>query len=162
MKHLTIKTVALLTVLVLTFLLCAPVARAEGKKEIQLRFHETGQFKIMVMSDFQDYVNEEKKSANEKSIQLMNRAIAQEKPDLVVMNGDQIGGDMDGHQLQEYIKQMVTPLEDHQVPWLITFGNHDEDAEKALEEGWDKRGLHGSFTRSLLLLKQLKTDVSHY
>jgi 3',5'-cyclic AMP phosphodiesterase CpdA len=121
-------------------LLCAamaPVALAD-ENEAKLRFNENGQFKIMQMSDFQDYVSADKPEVNPKSIALMNAALDAEKPDVVVMTGDMIGGDMNAEQLQDYIAQMVKPMEDRQIPWLVTFGNHDEDAVAALDAGWNK------------------------
>lgn len=135
-KTLTLMLAVLMSVLVL---LPGNLALAEEtKEEIQLCFHEDGSFKIMQMSDFQDYVNDEKPEVNPRSIELMTKAIAQEQPDLVVMTGDQIGGNMNGEQLQNYITQMVAPLEEAGVPWLVTYGNHDEDATDALAEGWNK------------------------
>jgi hypothetical protein len=127
-------------ILAVAVLLCAaavPCALA-SESEIKLQFNENGQFKIMQMSDFQDYVSADKPEVNPKSIALMNAALDAEKPDVVVMTGDMIGGDMNAEQLQAYIAQMVKPMEDRQIPWLVTFGNHDEDALVALDEGWNK------------------------
>jgi hypothetical protein len=33
---------------------------------------------------------------------------------------------------------MMNPCEERQIPWFMTYGNHDEDASTALAEGWDK------------------------
>ncbi|MDO5016352.1 MAG: metallophosphoesterase [Eubacteriales bacterium] len=135
-KTLTLMLAVLMSVLVL---LPGNLALAEETQQnIQLRFHEDGSFKIMQMSDFQDFINDEKPEVNPRSIELMAKAIAQEQPDLVVMTGDQIGGNMNAEQLQDYITQMVAPLEEAEVPWLVTYGNHDEDATDALTEGWNK------------------------
>jgi len=106
--------------------------------DIILTFGNNGKFKIMQMSDFQDFVNADKPNVHPKSIALMEAALDAEKPDLVVMTGDMIGGEMDAKQLQDYIAQMVKPMEDRKVPWMITYGNHDEDAKAALEDGWNK------------------------
>lgn len=135
------KTLTLMLAILMAILVLVPGQLAlaeEGKEAIQLRFHEDGSFKIMQMSDFQDFVNDEKPEVNPRSIELMTKAIAQEEPDLVVMTGDQIGGNMNAEQLQDYITQMVAPLEAAEVPWLVTYGNHDEDATDALAEGWNK------------------------
>ena len=137
MKKKTNRIVAFLVVLVLSALIVLP-SGVMADTDKKLVFHEDGTFKIMMMSDFQDYINEEKPNVNPKSIELMNAALEQEKPDLVVMAGDMLGGDMNAEQLQDYIQQMVAPLEEHKVPWLITYGNHDEDAKLALEDGWNK------------------------
>lgn len=126
------------TVLTALLLMTMAFPTFAAEKEITLKFNADGKFKIMQMSDYQDYVNAEKPNVHPKSVELIEKAIAAEKPDVVVMTGDQIGGDMNAEQLQNYITQMVKPLEDAQVPWLITYGNHDEDAKQALEEGWNK------------------------
>ncbi len=127
-------------VLAAAALFCAAVipAALADEDEAKLRFHEDGTFKIMQMSDFQDYVSADKPEVNPKSIALMDAALDTEKPDVVVMTGDMIGGDMNAEQLQDYIAQMVKPMEERQIPWLVTFGNHDEDAVAALDEGWNK------------------------
>lgn len=104
----------------------------------KLQFGEDGKFKIMQISDIQDYVNDSKPNLNEKTTTLINAALDAEDPDLVVITGDQIGGNMNGEQVQSLIDQIAQPFEERQIPWLVTFGNHDEDATTALNEGWDK------------------------
>lgn len=105
----------------------------------KLKFGEDGKFKIMQMSDIQDYVDTATKpTLNEKTVNLMEAALDTEQPDLVVITGDQIGGNMDSEELQSLITQIAQPLEERQIPWLVTFGNHDEDATTALGEGWNK------------------------
>lgn len=105
----------------------------------KLTFHDDGTFKIMMMSDIQDYVDTATKPGlNEKTVNLMNAALDSEKPDMVVITGDHIGGNMDAAELQDYFTQMVEPLEFRKIPWLVTFGNHDEDAKEALNAGWNK------------------------
>lgn len=104
----------------------------------KLKFGEDGKFKIMQMSDIQDVISASKPTLNQKTVNLMNAALDSEKPDLVVITGDQIGGNMNGEQLQSLMDQIAKPFEDRKIPWLVTFGNHDEDATTALNEGWNK------------------------
>lgn len=104
----------------------------------QLKFNESGKFKIMQMSDIQDYIGPLKKNLNAKTVNLMNAALDSEKPDLVVITGDQIGANMNGEQLKTLITQIAQPFETRKIPWMVTFGNHDEDATTALNEGWNK------------------------
>ncbi|MDR2736306.1 MAG: metallophosphoesterase family protein, partial [Gracilibacteraceae bacterium] len=111
----------------------------DAQKIKQLTFSADGTFKIMQMSDFQDYINSTNKTiVNQKSVALMGAALDAEKPDLVVMTGDMLGGNMNADNLQEYIRQMVAPMEERGIPWMITYGNHDEDATTALNDGWNK------------------------
>lgn len=105
----------------------------------KLKFGEDGKFKIMQMSDIQDYIDTATKpTLNQKTVNLMEAALDTEQPDLVVITGDQIGGNMDSEELQSLITQIAQPFEERQIPWLVTFGNHDEDATTALSEGWNK------------------------
>lgn len=104
----------------------------------KLKFGEDGKFKILMMSDIQDYVNDSKPTLNQKTVTLMNAALDTEDPDMVVINGDQIGGNMNAEQVQSLITQIAQPFEKRQIPWLVTFGNHDEDATTALNQGWNK------------------------
>jgi hypothetical protein len=115
-------------------------SRAAEPEPNNLRFSADGKFKIMQMSDPQDYVQSgTRPTLDPRTPALMLAALNAEKPNLVVINGDLIGHDMNAKDLQEYIKQMVAPMEEKQVPWLVTFGNHDEDDVTAIkEEGWNK------------------------
>jgi hypothetical protein len=105
-----------------------------------LRFSEDGKFKIMVMTDPQDYVVPGvKPNMDPRTIILMEAAIDAEKPDLVVITGDLYSTDMNAEGFVECMNQMLAPMEERKVPWMIVFGNHCEDQETAMEEaGWDK------------------------
>ena len=131
------RALGILVVVLMCSMVLVPTAFA-ASSDTKLTFDEGGKFKIMQMSDFQDFVSADKPSVNPKSIALMDAALDAEKPGLVVMTGDMIGGDMNAEQLKNYIAQMVKPMEERQIPWLITYGNHDEDAAAALDEGWNK------------------------
>jgi len=105
-----------------------------------LRFNADGKFKIMETSDPQDYVKSgTRPTLDPRTPTLMGAALDAEKPDLVVINGDLYGEDMDSKDLLEYMRQMVAPMEERQVPWFVVYGNHDEDVATAIkEEGWNK------------------------
>ncbi|MDR1979575.1 MAG: metallophosphoesterase [Synergistaceae bacterium] len=92
------------------------------------------------MSDPQDFVKSgTRPTLDPRTTALMRAALDAEKPNLVVINGDLSGNDMNAKDLQEYIRQMAAPVEERQIPWLVTFGNHDEDVVTAIkEEGWNK------------------------
>jgi hypothetical protein len=116
------------------------VAESDAAESNNLRFSANGKFKIMEMSDPQDFVKSGTRATlDPRTTVLMNAALDAEKPNLVVINGDLSGNDMNAKDLQEYFRQMVAPMEARQVPWLVTFGNHDEDTITAIkEEGWNK------------------------
>ncbi len=121
----------------------------DATNNVRLRFQSDGTFKILQVSDYQDYINTSTRATPDpRSAALFEALLDAEQPNLVVMTGDQIGGDsrgdtvtganMNAECLQNYIAQMMKPCEDRNIPWLITYGNHDEDARTALDEGWDK------------------------
>ncbi|MCL2504063.1 MAG: metallophosphoesterase family protein [Coriobacteriia bacterium] len=110
----------------------------DAQRISQLKFGQNGKFKIMQMTDIQDYVGLLKPNMNASTRNLMNAALDAEKPDLVVITGDQLGGNMNADQLQAYITQIAAPMEARGIPWMVTYGNHDEDATTALNSGWNK------------------------
>ncbi|MCL2632845.1 MAG: metallophosphoesterase [Coriobacteriia bacterium] len=111
----------------------------DASSNLRLRFNADGKFKILQVSDYQDYINTTtRRNVNARTVALFNALLDSEEPDLVVMTGDQIGGNMNADLLQEYIRQMMLPCEERGIPWMITYGNHDEDATTALASGWDK------------------------
>ncbi|MDR0491705.1 MAG: metallophosphoesterase, partial [Oscillospiraceae bacterium] len=118
----------------------AAAAEFSGAEPHKLRFSVDGKFKIMEMSDPQDYVKTGvRPTLDPRTPALMGAALDAEKPDLVVINGDLYGEDMDSKDLLEYIRQMTAPMEERQVPWFVVYGNHDEDVVTAIkEEGWNK------------------------
>lgn len=65
---------------------------------------------------------------DEKSLEVIERVLDAEQPDLVVLNGDSITseelqGDAD---VQEYWHRLVTPLRKRSLPWVMVFGNHED------------------------------------
>ena len=97
---------------------------------IKLQFRADGSFKILQISDYQDYINSSNRpNVHSRTVALLNAMLDAEQPDLVVMTGDQIGnlGAMDAALVADYIHQMVLPVEEHKIPWFMTFGNHDDD-----------------------------------
>ena len=114
--------------------------RSDAGEQHDLRFNKEGKFKIMEMSDPQDFVTFGiRPNMESRTTTLMGAALDAEKPDLVVINGDLYGNDMNSKELREYIGQMVAPMEERQIPWFVVYGNHDEDAATAIkEEGWNK------------------------
>ncbi len=87
-----------------------------------------GTFKIMQIADIQeDY------PVNPDTIKLISLALDKEKPDLAVLTGDQIQAysrcyKTDAEKkVKEVINAFITPLEERNIPFCITFGNHDDD-----------------------------------
>ena len=90
-----------------------------------LRFHG-GKFTIMQITDTQEI-----SMVNPDTVKLISRALDRTKPDLVVFTGDQIKGyspTFKGntyHKISRTIADLLRPLEERDIPFCITFGNHD-------------------------------------
>ncbi len=87
-----------------------------------------GTFKIMQIADIQeDY------PVNPDTIKLITLALEREKPDLVVLTGDQVQAyhtcyKTDAEKkVREVINAFITPMEERNIPFCFTFGNHDDD-----------------------------------
>lgn len=93
----------------------------------KLVFNNNGKFKIMQIADIQ-----ETSKVSPDTIRLLTLALQKEKPDLVVLTGDQIygihpsffGGNKTAKAVNT-IKQIIKPFEDANIPFAVTFGNHD-------------------------------------
>lgn len=87
-----------------------------------------GKFKIMQIADIQEDC-----PPNPDTIKLISLAVKKEMPDLVVFTGDQIQGysscyrkDAD-EKVSKTIASFIAPLEELNIPFTFTFGNHDDD-----------------------------------
>lgn len=130
----------------------------------ELRYNPNGKLKIAQFTDLH-YIHGDKRS--DPSIQCINQVLETEKPDLVVMTGDLIfGGDAETG-FRELFKQIA----DHEIPFIITLGNHDEEFGKTRKEviriaqsipgnlNHDEEGLSGAGNTILpILSKEGKTD----
>lgn len=99
------------------------VASAAGNRS-KLRFRRDGSFTIVQFNDTQD-----DERIDRRTVELMEKVLDSEKPDLVVLNGDNItGGCANALEMKQAMNNVVRPMEQRRVPWVITFGNHDEDS----------------------------------
>ncbi len=87
-----------------------------------------GTFKIMQIADIQeDY------PVNPDTVKLITLALDKEKPDLVVLTGDQVQAYHSCYKtdaekkVKEVINAFITPIEERNIPFCMTFGNHDDD-----------------------------------
>lgn len=88
-----------------------------------LKFHSDGKFKIMMISDLQD-----KLPVNEKTIRLLRCLLKDEKPDFVIMAGDQCeGGIKSADTFRKFVSVISEPMESAGIYWSHIFGNHDDE-----------------------------------
>lgn len=89
-----------------------------------------GKFRIMQIADTQEIP-----SVSPDTIKLISAALDKEKPDLVVFTGDQIKGyssffmgEKGKKNVVSTLKALIKPLEERNIPFTMTFGNHDGEA----------------------------------
>lgn len=123
------KLISILLVFIFILSSFAISANAEGTDET-LRFNEDGSFKIMQIADLQDNTNPVKKT-NE----YLREVIADEKPDLLVLTGDNISdsvarGFTRAHsekKVRKAIDSFMSLFEELGIPVAVVFGNHDAE-----------------------------------
>lgn len=91
---------------------------------------KNGKFKIMQIADTQEIP-----AVSPDTIKLICAALDAEKPDLVVFTGDQIKGyssfflgEKGKRNVESTLKALIKPLEEREIPFTMTFGNHDGEA----------------------------------
>ncbi|MCT1765224.1 metallophosphoesterase [Brevibacterium casei] len=90
----------------------------------ELAFPASGAFTIVQFNDTQD-----SHTTDLRTTELQNAVLDDAKPDFVVINGDVIdGGPKTVTEVKQAINNVVLPMEQRQIPWALTFGNHDEDS----------------------------------
>ncbi|MBP3391267.1 MAG: metallophosphoesterase [Clostridia bacterium] len=91
-----------------------------------LRFNEDGKFRIVIFADIQDTY-----PLKEDTVRYMNQILDQEKPDLVLLAGDNHCGSLGNEsQLKTYLTAMCEPMESRKIPWAQVYGNHVEGGYK--------------------------------
>lgn len=97
---------------------------AETNDDAKLQFNASGKFKIVQFNDTQD---DEK--IDRRTIELMEKVLDAEKPDFVVLNGDNITGGCDTSlEMRQAMNNIAQPMEQRGIKWAVTYGNHDEDS----------------------------------
>lgn len=107
----------LLALTAFVFVLAGSVS---AKDLSDLRFNKNGEFKIVQFTDTH-YVPGNPKSYI--AIERIHDVLNHEKPDLVVLTGDIIYS----QPAEEGIRAVLGAISEHNVPFVITFGNHDHE-----------------------------------
>lgn len=99
-------------------------APTSAEASSRLHFGRDGAFRIVQFNDTQD-----DERIDRRTVQLIEEVLDDQRPDLVVFNGDNITGGTDTPlEVRQAINNIVAPVEKRRIPWLANFGNHDEDS----------------------------------
>ncbi len=100
-----------------------------------LRFRADGAFTIVQFTDTQD-----DQQMDPRTVRLMEAVLDDQHPDLVVFTGDNIRlGPETPEEVHRAIDAIARPVEARGIPWLMAFGNHDEDHTPS--SGVDRAGM---------------------
>lgn len=107
------------SVYVILFILLAGI-QVNAQSKVKLRFNQNGEFKIVQFTDTHIELSENK---NLEVYATVEKVLAVEKPDLVVLTGDIVTED----DPQEAYKKLAAIFEKIEIPWAIVFGNHESE-----------------------------------
>ncbi|HJB09164.1 MAG TPA: metallophosphoesterase [Candidatus Brachybacterium merdavium] len=90
----------------------------------RLSFPADGQLTIVQFNDTQDCHR-----TDVRTTQLQRAVLEDVDPDVVVLNGDVVdGAPSTPRELRQAINNVVQPMEERGIPWVLTLGNHDADS----------------------------------
>ena len=90
-------------------------------KSYNLKFNSTSEFKILQFTDLHEHVKK-----NPNTFKLINNILDKEKPDLVVLTGDNLDGNfLTDKSVKKIISNIAKPMEERKIPWAVVLGNHD-------------------------------------
>lgn len=93
-------------------------------------YNKDGKFKIVQLADTH-YIADNPRS--ERALKNVNEMLDTEKPDLVIHTGDAIYGEP----AEKSIREIMEPMSTRGIPFVITFGNHDDEYGKSRSELYD-------------------------
>ena len=98
-------------------------ANSQSETDTTIRFNSDGKLKILHIAD--THLNYDKHF--DASIWVIAEACDVEKPDLVVLTGDNTHPDEDPEKTKKLINALMNIFESRKIPVAVTFGNHDAE-----------------------------------
>lgn len=106
------------------------------------RINDDGRFKIMQLADLHmstglgacrepvpaELVPGQSCEADPRTLDFVERLLDEEKPDLVILSGDQVNGET-SKDAQSALFKPVKLLVDRKIPYAAIFGNHDDEGD---------------------------------
>lgn len=125
------------------------------------RIRKDGKFKIMQAADLHlatglgkcreaipNSYNDGPCEADPRTLEFVEKMIEDEKPDLVILSGDQVNGDT-APDAQTAIYKYSALFAKHELPWAGIFGNHDDEGNLNREQSMEiMDGLPFSLSRA--------------
>ena len=111
-------------------------------EKYKLNFHDE-KFRILCISDLHGVVNFDRRILSD-----FHRMLDASKPDFVFVLGDMVWNDADesAENMHAFCDPFFGILEEREIPWAYTFGNHDSNTERPT---FDRREVYKSFEHCL-------------
>lgn len=106
-------------------------ALAQSPAKPVLKYKADGKFKIVQFTDLHYKYG---KDGSKRALECINNVLESEQPDFVIITGDLIYGD----KAEDAIKEITDPIVQRNIPFGITFGNHDHQFDRTLSERYDQ------------------------
>ncbi|KAF5133097.1 putative inactive purple acid phosphatase 16 [Metarhizium anisopliae] len=130
-----------------------------------LKFRDDGKFQIAVFSDFhlaESAATPRGPKQDNKTIQVMADVLDKDRPDLVVLNGDLITGEVTlKDNSTDYIDPLVAPLVERNLTWASTYGNHDHTFSLSAENIFNREHEYVG-ARTQRMVRTAEAGVSNY
>lgn len=111
------------------------------RKKPKLQIDKNGKFKILQVADLHLSTGEGKCReavpdsyqdgpcrADPRTLEFVDKMILDEKPNFVVLSGDQVNGET-SPDTQSAMFKIIALLKRHKLPWAAIFGNHDDSPQ---------------------------------
>ncbi len=114
-----------------------PAPDRPAAPDTALSFRPDGGFRLMSISDIQDGAD-----VSPDAIQLISMALDAEKPDMVVLLGDNIFDWsmsllVSANNVKKSIDTFTAPIIERHIPFAVVFGNHDQTVPFNKEAQWN-------------------------
>ena len=130
------KVLSVLLACLMLFCSFAFAASAKTSEEVDthLQFREDGTFRIMQISDLQDFF-----FMRAPTKKLLKAALDTCDPDIIVLTGDNISStSLTMGSAAMAISQFMLVIQRYNIPVVMTFGNHDDERTLATKEIQEK------------------------
>ena len=105
------------------------VAEAERllRSKHKLTYNEDGSFRVLVLADVHMTVSDENAKKVQDVKDRIKMLVDKEKPNLVILTGDNTIYSKSTEGLKTNLDAIVGYIEEKQIPWCHTYGNHDDE-----------------------------------